>query len=139
MEIGGKHSCIPVHMFQACCTEKDKQSMQEQQNRSNKAKRVCFLVNCNGLLCHISHQIVLHAGRWIEGAHARKCINESVLLFFLAVMLPTAVSAYWESEFRAQLIQRDDAQQQLNSGRGTMEQKIGPCWSYLIGQRSPIG
>lgn len=75
------------------------------------------------------------AGRWIEGVHAWRCVSESLALLALAVVIPTAISTYWESKFRAQLIQEHDTQGVgllLGSGSRSFEQKIRPWWSYLF-------
>ncbi|BDA49181.1 hypothetical protein COCOBI_13-2910 [Coccomyxa sp. Obi] len=75
--------------------------------------------------------IIMEFGRWIEGVPAWRSVSESLVLMVLAVILPAATSAYWESQFRSKLLQQDEVQQQLTHDMDTLEQKVGP-WSFLL-------
>ncbi|CAL8464055.1 g3590 [Coccomyxa elongata] len=68
--------------------------------------------------------IIMEFGRWIEGVPPWRSVSESLALLVLAVVLPAATSAYWEYQFRVQLLQQDEIQQQLRLDMDTLEQKV---------------
>ena len=109
---------------------------------NNIANYLCLFVNkyCTDRSSHWIRKIILTwfiltwnrtflAGRWIEGVRPWRGVSESLVLMLLAVVFPAALSAYWESQFRRQLLQQDEIQQQLDID--SLEQKVGP-WSFLL-------